>query len=54
MMTRKLYQIREYQHAGFSTPMTSKLRDYRRARKLVSRLRTKGHDAFAAAWLVQK
>jgi len=51
--TRKLYEIREYQHAGFSTSMTSKLRDYNRARRLVSRLKKMGHDAFAAPMLVR-
>lgn len=50
---RKLYEIREYQHAGFSTPMTNKLRDYNSARRLVSRLKKMGHEAFAAPILVR-
>lgn len=51
MKTVTRYEIREYQYegAGFSRPMSSKLRDRTSASKLVKRLKKMGHKhAFAS------
>lgn len=48
MKTVTRYEIREYEGAGYSTRMSSKLRDRKAATKLVKRLKKMGHDAFAA------
>jgi cell division septation protein DedD len=48
MKTTKMYEIRKGNGKSHSTRMSSKLRSYARAKKLVSRLRKMGFDAFAA------
>ncbi len=48
MKTIKLYEIRKGNGLSHSTRISSKLRTFSRARKLVSRLRRLGFDAFVA------
>lgn len=51
MKTVTLYEIREYQYegAGYSKVMSSKLRDRKAATKLVKRLKKMGHKRVFAS-----
>lgn len=52
MKTKKLYEIRLGQGLSPSIRVGMKLRPYNRSRKLVSKLKSLGYDAFAAPLII--